>query len=164
VSSAAPVSLKLQCDELLQSQAARLSRVSSINELFFILSPYWDFLNPNLLAHLAHRFGDDETIRLVDEYFAELKEFRMQTKINNFIEKWTGTLLPDTQEVVMKLGDNWKEKSLEQSVEELRIKFSRKHCFADYVMPLKGELLFYPRLVIAIACALTIMCRNSSCW
>ena len=92
-----PVSLKRQFGEFLQSQAARLSRVSSIDELFFILSPYWDFLNPSLLAHLAYRFGDDETIRLVDEYLAELREFRMHTKINNFIDMWTGTLPPDTQ-------------------------------------------------------------------
>ena len=128
-----PVSLKLQCGEFLQSQAARLSQASSIDELFFILSPYWDFLNPNLLAHLAHRFGDDETMRLVDEYLGELREFRSQTKINNFINKWTGTLLPDTQDFVMELGDNWKEKSLEQ-LEEFRIEVSRKRYF---VMPLK---------------------------
>jgi len=106
------------------------------NELFCILSPHWDFLNPSLLAHLAHRFSDDETIKLVDKYLAELKEFRMQTKINNFIDKWTGTLLPDTQEIVMELGDNWREQSLEQ-LEELRIEVSRKSCFEDYVMPLK---------------------------
>ena len=78
-----------------------------------------------------HRFSHS-----VDEYLAKLKEFRMQTKINNFIDKWTGTLLPDTQEIVMELGDNWKEKSLEQ-LEEFRIEVSRKRCFEDYVMPLK---------------------------
>jgi len=39
-----PVSLKLQCD-FLQSQAARLCQASTIDELFFILSPHWDFLN-----------------------------------------------------------------------------------------------------------------------
>jgi len=70
-----PVSLKLQCGEFLQTQAARLCRISSIDELFFILSPHWDFLNPGLLAHLAHRFGDEETIRTVDEYLGELRDF-----------------------------------------------------------------------------------------
>ena len=132
-----PVSLKLRCGEFLQSQAARLSRASSIDELFFILSPYWDFLNPSLLAYLAHRFSDDETIRLVDEYLAELKEFRMQTKINKFIDKWTGRLLPDTQEIFMKLGDDWREQSLEE-LEELRIEVSCKGSFEDSVMPLKS--------------------------
>jgi len=132
-----PVSLKLQCGEFLQSQAARLSQASSIDELFFILSPHWDFLNPSLLTHLAFRFGDDQTIREVDKYLGELREFRMRTKIDNFISMWTGTLFPDTQKIVMKLGDNWREQSLEQ-LEELRIEVSRKRCFADYVMPLKG--------------------------
>ena len=120
----------------LQSEAAHFSRASSINELFFILSSYWDFLNPSLLAHLAYRFGDEQTIRLVEDYLGELREFRKRTKINNFIDKWTGIFLPDTQEIVMELGDNWKEKSLEQ-LEELQIEVSSKCCFEDYVMPLK---------------------------
>ena len=130
-----PVSLK-QYARLLQSEASRLARASSIDELFFTLSPHWDFLNPSLLAYLARRFGDDQTVRSVDEYLSELKEFRMRTKINNFIDMWTGILPPDTQEIVMELGDNWKEQSLEQ-LEEFRIEVSRKRCFEDYVMPLK---------------------------
>ena len=132
-----PVSLKLQCGEFLQSQAARLSRVSNIDELFFILSPYWDFLNPSLLAHLAYRFGDEETIRSVDEYLGELRDFRVRTKINCFIDIWTGVLPPDTQVIVMELGSNWKEKSLEQLVEVLK-QVSHKQWFGDYVMRLRG--------------------------
>ena len=131
-----PVSLKLQCGEFLRSQAGHLCRASTIDELFFILSPHWDFLNPSLLAHLAHRFGDDQTIRSVDEYLGELKEFRMRININSFIDMWTGILPPDTQEIVMELGDNWREQSLEK-LEEFRIEVSRKRCFEDYVMPLK---------------------------
>ena len=131
-----PVSLKLQCHEFLQNQAALLSRVSSIDELFFILSLHWDFLHPSLLAHLAHRFGDEQTVKLVDKYLGELREFRMQTKISNFIDKWTGTLLP--QEIVMELGDNWGQHSLEQ-LEEFQIEVSRKRFFEDYVVPLKRD-------------------------
>jgi len=73
----------------------------------------------------------------VEEYLGELREFRKRTKINNFIDKWTGTLPPDTQEIVLELGDNWREQSLQQ-LEELRIEVSRKLCFEGYVMPLKG--------------------------
>ena len=131
------VSLKLQCGEFLQSQAARLSRVSSINELFCILSPHWDFLNPSLLTYLAHRFGDEHTIRLVDEYLGKLREFRMRTKINSFIDMWTGTLLPDTQVIVMQLGDNWREQSLEQ-LEELLMQVSHRWWFGEYVMRFRG--------------------------
>ena len=130
-----PVSLK-QYARLLQNEASHLARASSIDELFFILSPHWDFLNPSLLAYLTHRFGDEHTIRSVEEYLGELKVFRMRTKINSFIDKWTGILPPDTQEIVMELGDNWREQSLEQ-LEEFRIEVSRKRCFEDYVMPLK---------------------------
>ena len=132
-----PVSLKLQCGEFLQSQAARLSRVSSIDELFIILSPYWDFLNPSLLAHLANRFGDDQTIRSVDGYLEELREFRIRTKINNFIDKWAGTLPPYTQEIVFELGDIWRERNLEQ-LEEIRTKVSRKCWFRNYAIQFNG--------------------------
>ena len=132
-----PVSVKLQCVQFLQGQAARLSQVSSFDELFIILSQHWDFLNPNLLAHLAYRFGDEQTKKSVDEYLGELRGFRMRTSINDLIDKWTGTLLPDTQELIMELGENWREQSLEQ-LEELRIEVSRKRWFGDYVMPLKG--------------------------
>ena len=132
-----PVSLKRQFGEFLQSQAARLSRVSSIDELFFILSPYWDFLNSSLLAHLAHRFGDDETIRSVDEYLGQLREFRMRTKIYDLIDKWIGKTPPYTHEIVLELGDDWREKNLEE-LEELRIEVSRKHWFGGYAMTFKG--------------------------
>ena len=131
-----PVSLK-QYARLLQCEASRLARASSIDELFFILSPHWDFLNPSLLAHLVQRFGDDQTKKSVDEYLEELRKFRMRTKLSDFIDKWTGTPLPDTQEIVMELEDNWGEQSLEQ-LEVLRIEVSRKRCLGDYVMSLKG--------------------------
>jgi len=130
-----PVSLK-QYAKYLQSQAENLSQASSIDGLFLVLSPYWDFLNPSLLAHLANKIGDEQTRRSVEEYSEELREFRMRTKIGDLIDKWTGTSLPDTQEIVMELGDNWREKSVEQ-LEELRIKFLRKCCLEDYILPLK---------------------------
>ena len=123
-----PVSLKLQCGEFFLSQAGRLCRASSIDELFLILSLYWDFLNPSLLAHLAYRFGDDQTIKSVDEYLGKLREFRMRTKIGVFIDKWIGKSPPNTQEIVMELGDNWREKSLEQ-LEQLQTELSLMHWF-----------------------------------
>ena len=131
------VSLKLQCGKFLQSRAAHLSRASSINELFFLLSQHWDFLNPSLLACLAYRFGDEQTTRSVDEYLGQLREFRMRAKIDNLIDNWIGKIPPGAQEIVMELGEDWRGKSLEQ-LEEFRTEFSRKHSFGHYVMQLKG--------------------------
>ena len=122
-----PVSLR-QYAKLLQSEAAQLFQASSINELFFKLSLHWDFLNPGLLAHLAYSCGDDQTIKSVDEYLGELREFRMRTKIGVFIDKWIGKSPPNTQEIVMELGDNWREKSLEQ-LDQLQTELSRMHWF-----------------------------------
>ena len=131
-----PVTLKHYANEL-KSDASHLANASSIDELFFILSPHWDFLNPCLLAYLAHKFSDEQAKKSVDKYLGELTEFRKRTKISNFIDKWTGILPPDTQKFVMKLGDDWRDQSLQQ-LEEFRIEVSRKCCFKNYVMPLKG--------------------------
>jgi len=131
-----PVSLTSQCGKFLQSQASDLFQATSIDVLFVILSQHWNFLNPNLLAHLVQRFGDRETKDSVDKYLGDLRKFRMRTKIGDFIDKWSGTPLPGTKEIVMELEDNWGEQSLQQ-LEELRIKVSRKRCLEDYVMPLK---------------------------
>ena len=100
-----PVSLKLQCGKFLQSQASDLFQASSIDVLFIILSLQWDFLNPSLLAHLVQRFGDEQTKKSIDKYLGELKTFRMQTKISDFIDKWTGTPLPVTRKIVVELDD-----------------------------------------------------------
>jgi len=61
----------------------------------------------------------------------------MRTKINNFIDMWTGVLPPDTEVIVMELGDDWREKTLEH-LEELLMQVSRKRWFGDYVMRFRG--------------------------
>lgn len=136
-----PVSLKLQYDEFLQSRAAHLSQASSFDELFSILSPFWNFLNPSLLIHLALRFGDGQTRSSVNEYSGQLKEFRMRNKIKHYIDM----LLPDAKEIVTKSGDNWMEKNLEQ-LEEFRIEVSRKCRFGRYLTIPSVDAKFSPPL------------------
>jgi len=118
---ALPISLKLQLGNLLESKARQLSQASSTSELFFILSasPYWNFYNPNLLSHLVEQFSDEQTKQQKDKYLEELREFRMRTKVDDFISKRTGTSQPDTQELVVEWNEVWGKRNLEQ-LEQIR--------------------------------------------
>ena len=131
------MSLKQQCHKFLQSQTSRLINAPNIDELFWILSDYWDFINPSLLVNLAHKFGDDQTIASVDMYMKELKEFRMRTKLKDFINQWTGQPRPDFHEIVLEFKDDWREYTLEQ-LEEFRNAFLCKQWLERYAMPFGG--------------------------
>ena len=118
----------LQLGNLLQNKARQLSEASSINELFYILSgsPHWNFYTPYLLSHLIKEFGDEQLKQQKDKYLEELREFRMRTKVDDFIGKWTGASQSDTQELVLELEEEvWKKRTLEQ-LEQVRIGLSRK--------------------------------------
>ena len=133
---ALPTYLKPQFSSLLQSKARQLSEASSISELFFILSgsPYWDFYNPYLLSLLVEEFGNRQTKQRKDKYLEELRAFRMRIKVVDFIGKWTGASQPDTQELVVELGEVWRNRNLEQ-LEQFRITLSRKRSLENSVLP-----------------------------
>ena len=132
-----PVSLKLECNTFLQDQASRLISAPNIDELFWILSAYWDFMNPSLLVHLVKKFGDVKTKALVDIYMEELRGFRMRTKVKDFINQWTGQTLSEFQKIDVVLKDDWKECSLEQ-LEQFRNELSGKRWLESYVLRFDG--------------------------
>ena len=132
-----PVSLKQQCHKFLQSQGSCLINAKNIDELFWILSGYWDFINPSLLVHLTHKFGDEQTKASVDMYMKKLKEFRMRTRLKDFINQWTGQPRPDFHEIVLEFKDDWSEYTLEQ-LEEFRNAFLCKQWLERYAMPFGG--------------------------
>ena len=136
--TALPISRQLQLGNLLQSKALQLSQASSIKELFLILSetPYWNFLNPGLLSHLVEQFGDGPMKQQKNKYLEELRGFRMRTKVDDFMGKWTGTSQPDTQELVVELDEVWRKRNLEQ-LEQFRMRFSRTQSLEDSALPFK---------------------------
>jgi len=135
---ALPISRQLQLGNLLQSKTRQLFQASSIKELFLILSetPYWNFLNPSLLSHLVEEFSDGQTKQQKNKYLEELRGFRMRTKVDDFMGKWTGTSQPDTQELVVELDEVWRKRNLEQ-LEQFRMKFSHAQSLEDSGLPFK---------------------------
>ena len=84
-----PMTLKPQFSELLRTQAKSLISASSVDELFMILSPYWNSLHPTLLEHLIKKLVDEKLNTRMKQYMESLRNFRMRTTLGDFVDKWT---------------------------------------------------------------------------
>ena len=123
-----PMTLRTQFAELIQGQAKALTSASNVNELFFILSPYWNSLHPSLLEYLVKKLGDKELKVRMDRYMEDLHRFRIQTTLGEFLDKWVGEIPPGYQEFVLELGEEWRNKTVEE-FEQFRIRLSRLQSF-----------------------------------
>ena len=123
-----PMTLKAQFSEILRTQAKELSDASSVDELYIILSPYWNTLHPTLLGHLVKKLADSNLNARMQRYMECLCNFRLHTTLGNFIDKWTGGVPPGFDEYTLKLGDRWRDKTLED-LNRFIIKLSKQKCF-----------------------------------
>ena len=128
-----PVSLKHQHIKFLQENLSAIESAHSIGEIFSILSLYWDFLNCGLLQELVRRLGKGELKQLMEQYTEKLREFRMNTKLEDFICKWARNCPCDFSEFITKMGDDWRDRTLED-LEKFRIELARKMYVKDYTL------------------------------
>ena len=128
-----PMTLKSQFSELLQRNAKALSNASNVDELFIIISPYWNSLHPTLLAHLVEKLANKKLKRRMKKYMHELCKFRIHTRLGDLIEKWAGGVPPGFDEFVLELGEEWREKTVED-FEQFRIRLSRQQCIGGHMM------------------------------
>ena len=89
-----------------------LLEASSINLFSCHLKTYCSALNPDILEGLIELLGDAETKSMMADYNKTLHEFQSKTKLKDFVGKFTGPVPPEYKEVQLKLGDNWREKTL----------------------------------------------------
>jgi hypothetical protein len=123
-----PVTLRNQFADLVQTLPKLLATVSSIDEIFFILSPYWNSFHPNLLVYLINKLEDTELKARMDRYMEDLRHFRVQTPLGDFLDKWVGKIPSGYQEFVLELGEEWRKKTVED-FEQFRICLSRLQSF-----------------------------------
>ena len=81
-----PVTLKLQLGECFKREAARFLKAESIEQIFFELSYFWDYLNPGLLRFLVNKFGSSDDKCSMKTYLQELSTFCQNVKIGDFIK------------------------------------------------------------------------------
>jgi hypothetical protein len=123
-----PIALKTQLTDLIQTRPKLLVNVSSIDELFLILSSYWNLLHPDLLGYLVDQLEDTDLKTRMDRYMEDLHHFRVQTTLGDFLDKWVGEIPSGYQEFVLELGEEWRKKTVED-FEQFRICLSRLQSF-----------------------------------
>ena len=116
---------------------------TSVCQLFMNLSNIhaWDFLHPQLLDYLIQKVGKDSAKSSIEEYKSKLLRFRRTTKMID-LSGWIGDIpenLELFQKLVIKLGDNWKDKTY-QEFEEMRISLLRQQVFVRSSLSLCGVL------------------------
>ena len=131
-----PMALKSQFSELLQRKAKALCNASSVDELFIIISRYWNSLHPTLLAHLVKKLADGKLKSRMKKYTDDLRKFRVRTQLGDFIEKWMGGVPPGFDEFVLELGEQWRERTVED-LEQFRIRLSRQQCIGGHMTYMK---------------------------
>lgn len=124
-----PMVLKAQFSELLQTQAKAMSTASNTDELFFILSQYWNSLHPSLLEHLVNKLKSGNLKDRMSCYMKELRTFRSSTTLGEFVDKWVGRVPPGLDEFIVEVGNEWKVRSV-HDLEQFRIQLSRQKCFS----------------------------------
>ena len=128
-----PMALKSQFSELLQMKAKDLCNASSVDELYIIVSPYWNLLHPTLLEHLIKRLADGQLRNRMNRYTDDLYKFRIRTKLGDFIEKWIGGAPPGFDDFAMELGEEWRERTLED-LEQFRIRLYRQQFIGGHMI------------------------------
>ena len=106
-------------------QPTPLLQSNDVNEFFHVLKDYCNALCPDILEDLVEVLGDEDTKRKWIDFNQEHKVFQQKTKLKDLIGNFTGpvTMPLDYEELEMKLGENWHEKTLED-LENLRYRMS----------------------------------------
>ena len=130
-----PATLRSQFAELVLTRVKLLANVSSIDELFLILSSYWNLLHPDLLVYLIDQLEDTDLKARMDRYMEDLHHFRIQTTLGDFLDKWVGEIPSGYQEFILQLGEEWRKKTVED-FEQFRIRLSRLQSFGGGHMSL----------------------------
>ena len=95
------------------SDTPQLLLEATSTKLFaYHLKKYCCALNPDILVGLIEVLGDIETKTMIKEYNRDLHDFECKTKLKDFIGNYNRPTPPDYKEVELKLGDNWREKTL----------------------------------------------------
>jgi hypothetical protein len=131
-----PISLKLQLGEFFREQASHLFQAKSVEEIFYLLSSFWDYLNPGLLIFIVGRFGSDNDTDLVTAYAEEIGLFRRRVKVGEFIRA-SHTESPachhySYKRIVTIMGDDWEKETL-QDVEDYKTELANKLHFQSFL-------------------------------
>ena len=152
--------MKSKYQKLVDTQVKALSS-ASMEQLFLTFSPYCDFLNPDMLEHIAERFGDELSSTIITMYSKRLREFRRRTSLRDIAGKWVALTPPGYVEMSLQMDAVWKKRTLEY-LEAFRSYPSRMQWFFKRVGIEGSEVIFsVPKGVRLYQDDLTNLRKNS---
>ena len=104
------------------------------NEFFHCLKDYCNVLEPEILEDLIEELGDEETKTKLNQFNEELKTFQRGTKLKDMIGNYDGpeNMPPEYKELSIKLGNKWREKTLEE-LKNVRLRMSLRSCLLKLI-------------------------------
>ena len=129
-----PVAMRPHFAELTRVLFKTLPTVSNLDELFAILPQYWNSLHPSVLEHFVDMLEDGDLQERMQRYMKNLSHFRKQTPLGAFLDKWDGEIPSSYQEVVIELGEKWREKTVNDLM-QLQVRISRLKSIGGGHMP-----------------------------
>ena len=142
---ALPKNLSTQFSEVLQANTA-ISNASNSNELLQIVTPYWNMLHPALLEHFIGKLEDKSLKTQMSRYKEQLRQFRSHTSLDGFIDQWVGAVPSMYGDIVLGMGDEWREMTLE-ALERFRMQLSQQQGFGGHMIYMTrvapGNLVFF---------------------
>jgi hypothetical protein len=86
--------------------------------------------------YLIKKLADEGLKSRMKKYTDDLCKFRIHTQLGDFIEKWAGGVPPGFDEFVLELGEEWRERTVED-LEKFRICLSRQQCIGGHMTYMK---------------------------
>ena len=128
-----PVSVKYQHLHFLEHSRSAIMDATSVDAILAILGRYWDYLNCGLLNEVVHQLGSGEIKQLMEQYMEKLREFRMKTKLGDFIDKTTKNIPPHFTAFVTEMGEDWRDRTLED-LQNFRKQLAHSMHLKEYAM------------------------------
>lgn len=142
-----PESIKDSCQYYFEKKSSSVYKARDYDSLFLIFNGVWDYLNPSLLEHFIHKYGQS-LIPLIDDYIGILESFMSITEVGMFWKAQPPVehklrCPPNFCEVVTKHALSCK--CTLQCVDNIRIELCEELSlkrFALYIAKLKAGSLF----------------------
>ena len=131
------VSVKYQHIRFLECKSTAINDAQSVDAIFVILGRYWNFLNCGLLSEIVRNLGNEATKQLMERYMENLQQFRMKTKLGDFVGKWAHSTPPQFTNFVSRMEGGWKDHTLED-LEQLRKELARSMYMKEYAVHFDG--------------------------
>ena len=156
--------LSVKCKKLyfLQKKKRKIRRARSIQKVFDILDPYWNFADYSLLEHIVQKYCDQKVRKKMRKHIYKLQKFQKATSVKELTSVLQVARTPPKgySTLTATLQVDAAKCSLYQ-VQIVKTAIAERACLEDYVLLLLDLHASYVRLVIAFPRAVSKYIKRS---